>query len=72
MWKPGQIVTINSKRYRVKCVGLYSLPCTRCEFLHNPNDICDSICYPDETSKARLDEYCYLELIRGKAESPTK
>lgn len=70
MWKPGQIITINSKIYRIKRTS-YVFPCVFCECLHEGN-ICKVVCFQNVNLLIKLPSNCYLKLIRGKAESPTK
>lgn len=64
MWKPGQIVTICGKRYRIKKVPYRDLPCRECgsgDTLpeHEP---CLTCCID-----SRMPDYGYLEEIKPKS-----
>lgn len=61
MWKNGQIVTINKKKYRVKSVQHY-LACSRCA-LDGAISKCDRICFSKDR---KLSDYQYLEEIPAK------
>ena len=65
MWKPGQIVTIDRKKYRVKSVQHWYLACSRCALncRYSTNAICDSICFSVDS---KLDGDQYLEEIPAK------
>ena len=58
MWKPGQIVTVNHKKYRVKstktCIG-----CFFCDFKFG-YETCARVCYPYHP---KLDVRAYLKEI---------
>lgn len=64
MWKPGQIVTVNHKKYRVKSTKKTNkwLGCSFCDFDDSGHisRICARICYRPHT---KLDDYSYLEEI---------
>lgn len=63
MWKPGQIVTICSKRYRIKKAPDYYLPCNKCDNNGTlPDEPCRT-CFSD----SRMSDYNYLEEIKPKS-----
>lgn len=61
MWKPGQIVTINHKKYRVKSTKM-CLGCSLCDFDGSGETlgVCGSICYRPHP---KLDDFSYLKEI---------
>lgn len=63
-WKPGQIVTIEGKKYRIKKVLYHDLPCTKCNIKdpfpkHEPCLTC--------FSDSRMSDYSYFEEIKPKS-----
>lgn len=62
MWKNGQIVTINKRKYRVKSAQLLHFACDNCAFDGQISD-CDRICFSIEK---KLGDYQYLEEIPAK------
>lgn len=66
MWKAGQIVTIEGKKYRIK----RHYPddwkqCAKCAFLKAPfYGVCSNLCIFDASKKVPKD--CYFELIPPK------
>lgn len=69
MWKNGQCVTVNGKRYRVKSRQFpYFLPCPACAFVNSPegNTVCDKLCF---SIPQKLGDNKYLEEICGNQDS---
>jgi hypothetical protein len=65
MWKPGQIVTINHKKYRVKSAPHGYLPCVLCALCCNISILCDPICFSENY---KLGKHQYLELMEPKSQ----
>ena len=65
MWKNGQCITVNGKRYRVKYRQLPYLPCPACAFVNTlgGNEICDKLCF---SVLPKLGDNQYLEEIPAK------
>ena len=63
MWKPGQIVTVCGKKYRVKTVPHGYLACNLCALCCNACTDCDPICFSKDR---KLSDYQYLEEIPAK------
>lgn len=64
MWKPGQIVTICGKKYRIKKAPYNALPCEKCNIRdpfpeHEPCLTC--------FSNSKMPDYSYLEEIKPKS-----
>lgn len=68
MWKAGQIVTINHKKYRIAQNHTNSgMQCIYCEFKHQNGDIypCDKCLFPPSLSI--IPENCYFKEIKPKS-----
>lgn len=79
MWKPGQIVTIKHKKYRVKrcydhsCDHINTPACIYCDFCDKESyeTPCSTLCilqtptypYMTESEGRKIPNHCYLELI---------
>lgn len=63
MWKNGQCVTINKKRYRVKSSPRGYFACNLCTLCCDADFDCDSICFSENN---KLDGDGYLEEIPVK------
>lgn len=77
MWKPGQIVTIEGKKCRIKrrlpyCNGGHIGCLCGCAFAKHPRwmGACRHICHEHyyDNMSSKLPIHCYFEEIRGKAE----
>lgn len=63
MWKPGQCVTINGKRYRiVKRKDGKFVNCLQCSLFRA--DLCGSLC---EKPTAKVPDDCYFKEIKPKS-----
>lgn len=65
-WKPGQIVTIEGKKYRIKRLHPDNWrQCEKCAFMKAPfYGVCSDLCIFSHSKKVPAD--CYFELIEPK------
>lgn len=62
MWKPGQIVTIKGKRYRIKKSKRgWTECCSYCQI----SNMCDTLC---KKPTQKLPDDCYLKELHPKSQ----